>query len=217
MAALFSRPDHGAPKMDVPPWTRPERSEKFILLQSPRARRLAPIPASGKHLYLRRRRKTDISSANSTGHILCDRHDSTFVLTGFFKCSKAHLQSGVSKACINQNCILRAPGGNHAEEQVRPALFWCECVDFCSRNTGSVSPAQTAGTGALRGTVTDSTGAVVPNATVTATSTDTGQVRTATTGTDGVYTSPCFHPANMASSLKRTASKRRKFLPRRSP
>ena len=47
--------------------------------------------------------------------------------------------------------------------------------------------AQTAGTGALTGTVTDSTGAVVPNATVTLTSTDTGQVRTATTGPDGVY------------------------------
>ena len=47
--------------------------------------------------------------------------------------------------------------------------------------------AQTAGTGALTGTVTDSTGAVVPNATVTATSTDTGQTRTATTGSDGSY------------------------------
>jgi hypothetical protein len=47
--------------------------------------------------------------------------------------------------------------------------------------------AQTAATGALTGTVTDSTGAVVPNVTVTATSTDTGQVRTAVTGADGVY------------------------------
>ena len=35
--------------------------------------------------------------------------------------------------------------------------------------------AQTAATGALTGTVTDSTGAVVPNTTVTATSVDTGQ------------------------------------------
>src|ERR1700692_1532247 len=47
--------------------------------------------------------------------------------------------------------------------------------------------AQTAGTGALTGTVTDSSGAVVPNATVTISSRDTGQVRTATTGPDGVY------------------------------
>lgn len=47
--------------------------------------------------------------------------------------------------------------------------------------------AQTAGTGALTGTVTDATGAVVPNATVTATNSDTGQVRTAKTGGDGAY------------------------------
>ena len=48
-------------------------------------------------------------------------------------------------------------------------------------------PAQSAGTGALAGTVTDPSGAVIPNVTVTATSTDTGQVRTVTTGNDGGY------------------------------
>ena len=47
--------------------------------------------------------------------------------------------------------------------------------------------AQSAGTGALTGTVKDPTGAVVPNATVTLTSSDTNQVRTATTGADGSY------------------------------
>src|SRR5579862_9733844 len=47
--------------------------------------------------------------------------------------------------------------------------------------------AQTAGTGGLAGIVTDATGAVVPNVTVTATSADTGQVRAATTGPDGSY------------------------------
>jgi hypothetical protein len=47
--------------------------------------------------------------------------------------------------------------------------------------------AQTAATGALVGTVTDSTGAVVPSVTVTATSADTGQARTTTTGQDGSY------------------------------
>jgi hypothetical protein len=46
---------------------------------------------------------------------------------------------------------------------------------------------QTAGTGALTGTVTDPSGAVVPNATVTATSIATGQARTTMTGTDGTY------------------------------
>src|SRR5215831_6952844 len=48
-------------------------------------------------------------------------------------------------------------------------------------------PAQSAGTGALTGTVTDPTGSVVPGATVTATNTETSQMRTSTTGTDGSY------------------------------
>ena len=47
--------------------------------------------------------------------------------------------------------------------------------------------AQSAGTGGLTGTVTDSSGAVVPNATVTVTNQDTSQERTANTGGDGVY------------------------------
>src|ERR1700745_2971086 len=47
--------------------------------------------------------------------------------------------------------------------------------------------AQTSSTGALAGAVKDLSGAVVPNATVTATSVDTGAVRTATTGGDGIY------------------------------
>ena len=46
---------------------------------------------------------------------------------------------------------------------------------------------QTSSTAALTGTVTDPTGAVIANATVTATNTANGQVRTATTGADGVY------------------------------
>ena len=47
--------------------------------------------------------------------------------------------------------------------------------------------AQTSSTAALTGTVTDATGAVIANATVTATNTGNGQVRTTTTGSDGVY------------------------------
>src|SRR5579875_1226705 len=47
--------------------------------------------------------------------------------------------------------------------------------------------AQSAGTGALTGTVTDPSGAVTPNVTVTLTNTATGQVRTVKAGADGVY------------------------------
>ncbi len=46
---------------------------------------------------------------------------------------------------------------------------------------------QTAATGALTGTVKDSSGAVVPNATVTLTDTGTGQNRTDSTGADGTF------------------------------
>ena len=51
----------------------------------------------------------------------------------------------------------------------------------------SIADAQTAATGALAGTVTDPQGRAVPNATVTATSLDTNQSRTATTGASGDY------------------------------
>src|SRR5665213_3305641 len=54
--------------------------------------------------------------------------------------------------------------------------------------------AQTAATGSLQGTVTDASGASIPNATVTLTSADTGQERTATTGGDGTYRFPLLQP-----------------------
>jgi hypothetical protein len=47
--------------------------------------------------------------------------------------------------------------------------------------------AQSAGTGALTGTLTDPSGGTIPNAAVTLTNTQTNQVRTATTGSDGTY------------------------------
>src|SRR5437867_1362433 len=46
---------------------------------------------------------------------------------------------------------------------------------------------QSAGTGALTGTLTDPSGASIPNATVTLTNTQTNQSSTATTGSDGSY------------------------------
>lgn len=73
----------------------------------------------------------------------------------------------------------------------------CLCVIVVSSLVVAPSlMAQTASTGALRGTVTDASGAAVPNATVTATSADMGQSRTATTGEDGVYTITLLPPGN---------------------
>jgi hypothetical protein len=56
--------------------------------------------------------------------------------------------------------------------------------------------AQSASTGALTGTVMDPSGAVVPNATVTATSLGTDQARTTMTGSDGSYKIGLLPPGN---------------------
>jgi hypothetical protein len=47
--------------------------------------------------------------------------------------------------------------------------------------------AQSAGTSGLTGTITDPSGAAIPNVTVIITNNDNGQSRTTTTGSDGVY------------------------------
>jgi hypothetical protein len=54
--------------------------------------------------------------------------------------------------------------------------------------------AQSGSTAALTGTVTDATGAVVPNVTVMATNTGTNRSRTVTTGADGVYSITLLEP-----------------------
>ena len=56
--------------------------------------------------------------------------------------------------------------------------------------------AQTAGTGKLTGTVIDASGKAIANATVTATSVDNGQMRSATTATDGSYRFDGLPPGN---------------------
>ena len=55
--------------------------------------------------------------------------------------------------------------------------------------------------GALTGTVTDKTGAVVPNVAITVTSQDTGAVRTTTTGAQGDYLVPSLLPGTYTVSL----------------
>jgi hypothetical protein len=60
----------------------------------------------------------------------------------------------------------------------------------------SLVQAQTAGTGAISGTVTDPSGGAISGATVTATSLDTNQVRTATTGSSGEFKFSLLPPGN---------------------
>ncbi|MGP0073644.1 MAG: carboxypeptidase regulatory-like domain-containing protein [Bryobacteraceae bacterium] len=73
------------------------------------------------------------------------------------------------------------------------ALFFAICVPSLM--------AQSAGTSALAGTVTDPSGAAIPNATVTITSNDTGLTRTTTTGSDGSYKFTLLPPGNYRASF----------------
>jgi hypothetical protein len=57
-------------------------------------------------------------------------------------------------------------------------------------------PAQTPAVGSLTGKLTETSGAVMPNASVTITNTDTGQTRTGATGADGVYQFTLLPPGN---------------------
>jgi hypothetical protein len=67
--------------------------------------------------------------------------------------------------------------------------------------------AQTAGTGGLTARVTDASGGMVANATVTATSVDTGQARSTTTGTDGTYKFELLLPGSYRVKFEATGFK----------
>src|ERR1700744_5586861 len=67
--------------------------------------------------------------------------------------------------------------------------------------------AQTITTGDLTGTVTDSTGAVVPNATVTAKDLRNGETRTATSNNSGEYRITFLRPGEYTVSAGTTGLK----------
>src|SRR5271170_3147517 len=56
--------------------------------------------------------------------------------------------------------------------------------------------AQTAGFGALTGTLTDSSGAVVPSATIVVKNEETGEERSSTTNGDGLYFAAFLQPGS---------------------
>jgi outer membrane receptor protein involved in Fe transport len=78
-------------------------------------------------------------------------------------------------------------------QRVKLSVF---VIALCLLLSASLLFGQSANTSALTGTVTDQTGAVVPNATVTATNVGTNATRTVTTGADGVYRIPLLEPGN---------------------
>lgn len=75
-------------------------------------------------------------------------------------------------------------------------LFLQFAVIACLFQSVESLRAQSAGTGALTGTVTDPSGASLANATVTLTNNDTNQARTTTTNADGSYRFSLVPPGN---------------------
>src|SRR5580692_11276981 len=67
--------------------------------------------------------------------------------------------------------------------------------------------AQSAGTSALAGTITDPSGAAVPNVTVIITNNDTGQSRTTTTGADGTYKFTLLPPGSYKAAFSASGFK----------
>jgi Carboxypeptidase regulatory-like domain/TonB-dependent Receptor Plug Domain/TonB dependent receptor len=68
--------------------------------------------------------------------------------------------------------------------------------------------AQSIVTGAVRGTITDPSDAVVPSATATLKNAATGDTQTATTNTSGVYLFPLLRPGNYAITVQETGFRR---------
>lgn len=78
-------------------------------------------------------------------------------------------------------------------------LTWFACLLALSFT--STTLAQTGGEGGIQGTVTDATGAIVPNASVTATNTATGVATTRTTTSDGLFTISPILPGKYTVSV----------------
>ena len=66
-----------------------------------------------------------------------------------------------------------------------------------------VGRAQNTNSSDIRGTVTDSTGAVIPGAAVTVTNSDTGVVTTFVTNSDGLYDTNSILPGNYTVSFSK--------------
>ena len=78
-------------------------------------------------------------------------------------------------------------------------------------SVGQFSHAQTANTGALVGTVTDASGAVVPGAQIVATNNATGQATSALSNAQGYYQVPLLPPGNYSVDASRNGFKAADF------
>jgi len=66
--------------------------------------------------------------------------------------------------------------------------------------------AQTTGAGTINGTISDANKAVIPNAVVTVTNTDTGIAHTIKTNSAGIYAAPFLQPGHYKVAAQQPAS-----------
>ena len=85
-----------------------------------------------------------------------------------------------SKIVINRSAVV--------------GMLWCAAMLVMFLTSDIATVAQTASTGAISGTVTDSTGALVTGATVTVTNESTGEARHQDTTSDGRFLTPLLPP-----------------------
>ncbi len=99
---------------------------------------------------------------------------------------------------------LRSSGANRRPQLILAGLLILRAVPFCLTGLFVTSSAVAQFSASLQGTVIDPSGAVVPNATVTLTQTETQQVRTVTTTSSGTYTFSSLAPGSYTVAVKAT-------------
>lgn len=82
------------------------------------------------------------------------------------------------------------------------SIQWPLALCLASVSVIPAATAQVAGTGTIQGTITDPSGAVVPNATVTATSPATGRTTAQTTSSAGTYVLTALPPGTYVVTVK---------------
>lgn len=99
------------------------------------------------------------------------------------------------------SCTQRRPGKDH-KTILLAGLIWLLLVARMA--SPARAAAQTSATGALSGTVTDATGAVVPGARIQVVSQSSGAVRTVQTGGHGQYVLPLLPPGGYSVTVSKS-------------
>ena len=119
-------------------------------------------------------------------------------------------------ACSSSLSMLASDFGENMRHRSRSVARLLTVVILLATSYPWVVTGRAQTQGGITGTVTDSSGAAIPGATVTVTNTATRGTRNTTTNAEGLYTFPACLPAPMNSKSNCKASRPRRSLPSRS-